>query len=412
MFFRCSVEAALVPKPSVKKTTDGTTTSYQKVRDWVLNYIAEHRLKPGARIPSDRVLCKQIGLSRPTIARAINQLVQEGVLVREERAGTYVGGNIGVRPSVQGCTIGVIMPWVTDVDSVVVNGSIETERLVRTTKRQGLTSRILHGIISELNGTGCRLAVHSNTTLFEEAKVLSELPNWGLDGVLVMPSMEPGNEKLYANVIEMGLPLTFLDIYYPNIRADRVVTDNFEAARKAVKYLIDAGHRRIAYFTHFENLTSVSEREAGYRRALEEAGIEVDEALIQGPQVCRGPHWDLRLPLERCMSLPEPATAAFCLNDGMVLLVLQAADELGLSIPDDLMVAGFFDDYIPQGLPVSFTRVVQAAHDMGRIAVRLLLERISGEAPSEPRHVALPAELVPPTTREAIADVRIPPYNR
>ncbi len=402
----------MVPISDKKTPVEGNTTSYHKVRDWILAYISEHRLKPGARIPSDRVLCKQMGLSRPTIARAINQLVQEGVLVREERAGTYVGGNTGVRPSVQGCTIGVIMPWLTDVDSIVVNGSVETERLVRPSKREGLTSQVLQGIISGLNGTGCRLTVHSNTTLFEEAQVLADLPNWGLDGVLIMPSIEPGNEKFYAELVETGLPIVFIDVYYPELRVDRVVTDNFEAARKAVAHLIELGHRRIAYFTHFEHLTSVTDREEGYKQALADAGIEFDEALVQGPQVCRGPRWDLQLPLERCLNLPEPATAAFCLNDGMVLLALQAADRLGLSVPEDLMIAGFFDDHIPQGLPVPFTRVVQAAAEMGHTAARLLLERVSGDAPDEPRHIALPADLVQARSWDAFTDTRPTPYSR
>jgi GntR family transcriptional regulator of arabinose operon len=377
------------------KPTDSSAPHYVRARDWLLDYIAEQKLGPGDRIPSERIIAGSLGLSRPTIARALSELVEEGVLVREKRMGTYVGTYSGRRLAARTRTIGIVMPWLSQNGSGVITGYVNTNRLAVPFRREGMSFQVMQGVVSALDGTNVRLVVHSNTSTHEEAEVLEKLPNEGLDGVVVMPSGSHENASRYAAVFETGLPMVFVDHFFPEIQADRVVTDNFGAARDAVRYLIGKGHRRIAHFTDFENMTSTMDREAGYRAALEEAGIEYDEDIVCGPQIIRDRRWSFLHALEHCLRQQAPVTAVFCLNDDTVLATLQAANKLGIAVPGDLAVAGFFDDHIPRGMPTPFIRMVQAKTEMGQVAARLLLERLAGEAPPEPRHVLLPADLVP-----------------
>jgi DNA-binding LacI/PurR family transcriptional regulator len=158
--------------------------------------------------------------------------------------------------------------------------------------------------------------------------------------------------------------------------------------------LISKGHRRIAFFTDFSAITSVMDRDAGYRAALEEADIDYDESLVCGPQVMRHSRLNYDYTLEHLLKLPEPVTAIFGINDNTIWAALQAANVQGLQVPRDLEIAGFFDSPIPMGVQTHFIRVVQAKYEMGRAAVQVILDRLSGDTSKEPRHVLIPPTVV------------------
>jgi len=378
-----------------RNSDESLRPNYVKVRDWLIDFIAEQKLGPGDKLPSERLLANALGLSRPTVARAVSELVEEGVLIREERIGTYIGSYTSRKIVTRVSTIGIVMPWLNQDSSGVVTGYIEAKRLGVPFRREGMSFQVMQGVISALKEADCKLIVHSNTSLSEEAEVLRNLTNEGLDGAVVMPSDTPDNAKLYDDIANSGLPIVLVDHYFPNCRTDRVVTDNLTGAKDCVNYLISQEHSRIAYFTDFEELTSTMERELGYRVALEEAGIPYDDEIVCGPQLIHHRQWSFQYALEHCISLPDPVTAIFCLNDDALLATLQAANKLGIHVPGDLTIAGFFDDTIPVGMQIPFIRVVQAKAKMGQIAVKLLMERIAGEAPPEPRHIQVPAKVIP-----------------
>lgn len=369
------------------------TTSYQRARNWLVDYIAEQKMGPGDKMPSERVLAEALGLSRPTVARAVSELVEEGMLVREERIGTYVGSYTSRKLSTRVGTIGIVMPWLSQDQAGSVTGYIDADRIPVPFRREGMSFQVLQGVMSVLREAGFRLVVHSNTHINDEVEVLHNLPNEGLDGALIMPAAYADNAHLYAALAKSGPPVVLVDHYFPDCPLDRVVTDNLTGARQAVEYFIEQGHTRIAHFTDFEEITSTMDRELGYRVALENAGIPYDEDIVCGPQLSQHKRWNFQYALEHCLKLSNPITAVFCLNDDAVLATLQAANRLGVRVPSELAVAGYFDDSIPSGMEVPFIRVVQGKAEMGRTAARLLLERITGAAPRSPRHVLVPAEL-------------------
>lgn len=381
------------------KITDEAAPSYRRAKRWLLDYIAEQKLGPGDKMPSERALASALGVSRPTVARALAELVEDGVLAREQRIGTYVGDYTARKLARRVGTVAIIMPWLSMDPSGSLSGYMNAERIGPAFRREGMSFQVLQGVLSVLNEAGFRLVVRSNTHVADEIEALRSLPNEGLDGALIMPEAESETAHLYSALAKSGLPVVLVDRYFPDCPLDRVVSDNLTGARRAVEYLIEMGHRRIAHFTDFEEVTSVMDRELGYRLALESAGIPYDEDIVCGPVIMAHRQWNFQYALEHCLNRPDPVTAVFCLNDDAVLTTLQAANRLGVRVPDDLTVAGFFDDSIPVGMEVPFIRVVQDKAEMGRIAAKLLIERISGAAPRSPRHVLVPAELRPATIR-------------
>lgn len=369
--------------------------SYMRVRDWLVDYIVGQKLTPGDRIPSERVLADSLGLSRPTIAKAISQLIESGVLARHEgRSGTYVGGSIPRKSLVRTRTVGMVMPCIRLGDAGNVDADMSLSRYTDCFIRENVSAQIMYGVLSVLKEAGCRLVVHHNNSPEEEADILTHLADEHLDGAVVLPELFPANMDVYTSMPTSGPPVVFVDRYIPNSNVDWVVTDNFAGAKEAVSSLIAKGHRRIAFFTDFSDISSVNEREAGYRTALTEAGIPVDEQIICGPNNMRQGRWSFEYALHYCVNQAEPVTAVFGITDDVVWATLQAAKKLGLLVPDHLEIAGFFDAPVPVGIDTPFIRVVQSKFAIGETAARLLLDRITGEAPDGPRHAMIPATLM------------------
>lgn len=384
---------------------DDSLPSYAKTKAWLLDYIAEQKLGPGDKMPSERVLAEALGLSRPTIARAIVELVDEGVLSRAKRVGTYVGNYTARKLGKRLGTAAIVMPFLSEDPSMPIVADVGPDRLAVPYRRDGMSLQVLQGAMAVLKQAGFRLVIHSNRQLSDELEVLHNLPKEGIDGAIIMPhtysdegaivlpQVHDATPLLYANIVKNGLPVVLVDRYLTELPADYVVTDNFNGAKQAVEYLISQGHKRIAHFTDFGELTSTTDREKGYRAALENAGIGFDEDIVCGPHLLHNKQWSFKYALEHCLHIGEPITAVFCLNDDTLLLTLREAQALGLRIPEDFAVAGFFDDSIPVGMQVPFTRMVQSKIEMGRVAAELLLDRIWNTAPPEPRRITLPAEL-------------------
>ncbi|MFN2285810.1 MAG: LacI family DNA-binding transcriptional regulator [Anaerolineae bacterium] len=204
-----------------------------------------------------------------------------------------------------------------------------------------------------------------------ERRHLSRLDGSITDGVLVVT---PTTEDMTA-----VSPLVALDPHEHNI-FPAVISANREGSIAVMEYLIDLGHRRIGFITGRQGLVSSSLRQQGYIEALEQAGLLVDETLIQSGDYTRmaGFHGAQHL-----FALPDPPTAIFAANDQSALGVLDAANEAGLRVPGDLSVVGF--DNIPLAMcsVPGLTTVDQAVSEMGYVATTMLIKLIQGKTLDE-----------------------------
>ncbi|MPQ59913.1 LacI family DNA-binding transcriptional regulator [Duganella sp. FT27W] len=153
-------------------------------------------------------------------------------------------------------------------------------------------------------------------------------------------------------------------------------TDNEYGAWLAVRHLVELGHRRIAFISGPANNHDADERLAGYRRALTEAQIDIDPALI-----VEGNYHEASgmMAMNRLFDTHQQFTAVFAANDLTAYGARLALYRKGIRVPDDISLVGFDD------LPGSWyttpplTTVRQPMYDMGRIATQALLRLINGE---------------------------------
>src|SRR5665647_1909030 len=169
-----------------------------------------------------------------------------------------------------------------------------------------------------------------------------------------------------------------------------VESDNLTGGLLATRHLIELGHRRIAFLAGRPDLESSRQREAGFRQALSEAGIEVDPSLVRMSDYRRDA---AHQPAIELLSRPDRPTAIFAGNDLSAIGTMEAAQEMGLDVPGDVSVIGFDD--IPEAArttpPLSTVR--QPIQQMGSAAVELLIALMDGRIP-ETMHVRLPTSLV------------------
>lgn len=208
--------------------------------------------------------------------------------------------------------------------------------------------------------------VRKHGTAVHEQKYVSLLNNSITDGVIIVA---PAAAEFSSEGPIISIDPLVINPSYPSIHAK-----NYQGAREAVQYLLSLGHRRIGFISGRPELISASRREKGYREALQQGGIPIDEELIangnyttESGAICA----------RKLLTLPDRPTAIFAANDQSAIGALQAAKDLGLSVPEDLSVVGF--DNISDAAYLDLTTVDQFIAEMGHLAVKTLIGFINGE---------------------------------
>jgi LacI family transcriptional regulator len=189
----------------------------------------------------------------------------------------------------------------------------------------------------------------------------------------------------------LGLPVVHVDPANPLDDATvSVGSTNFSGGVQATRHLLELGHRRIAFAGGAPTFQPSAERLQGYLSALRAAGVAADETLVRA----RAHTFEAGVAMaDDLLALPDPPTAVFAASDSIALGVLASAQRHGLRVPDDLSVVGFDDTSAAVSSAPALTTVRQPVVEMGRVALRTVLQLARGEA-VDAHHVQLSTTLV------------------
>jgi LacI family transcriptional regulator len=230
---------------------------------------------------------------------------------------------------------------------------------------------------------------NSNWHMPTEEDHLRDLLARRVDGLICISASMTAAE--IGPVIEGGTPVVMFERQMPDIGLDAVGIDNNLGAYEATKHLLHLGHRRIAAIRGMPISTVSDERVRGYRRALEEAGVAFDEALVYAGDFQPQTGYEAT---ERFLALAQRPTAIFAFNDLMAMGVMHRLTQAQLHVPQDVAVVGFDDTPLSQYMSPSLTTVRQPLMEMGQRAVELLLQRIADEGPERAQYVRFEPELI------------------
>lgn len=209
-----------------------------------------------------------------------------------------------------------------------------------------------------------------------------------VDGIIFVAAGERSDSV--RDLLKRSFPVVLIDRQLPDIELAAVHVDNYGAGHEATRHLIELGHTRIACITGPHNITPSADRVTGYLAALQEAGLSIDEDLIETGSFRANSGYSATLKL---LQQPDPPTAIFACNDMMAIGVLRAAAETGRRVPDDLAIVGFDDIELASYTIPPLTTIAQPIDTMGQQAVEMLVAAVGDKGHSR-RSAVLKAHLV------------------
>ncbi|MBN2417799.1 MAG: substrate-binding domain-containing protein [Deltaproteobacteria bacterium] len=334
-------------------------TKHRQVFEHLLADIESEKLKEGDRLPTEAELVKQFGASRPTVARALHDLQNIGLVERKVGSGTYVNRSQKKGKSWQ---FGLLIPGLgsTEIFEPVCG------QIARLAQKQHHT--LLWGDFGEKQGDPDRALID---------QVCQSYIRQSVAGVFFAPlelteDKDRVNRSVIASMKSAGIPIVLLDrdiVPFPQrSNLDLVGIDNRQAGFLITNHFIRLGCERIDFLSRPDSAPTVMLRMAGYREALLNSRILPDPKWIHTGD-----------PSDRDFVrtiTDDGATAIICANDLTAANLMRTLDVLGCPVPQKVRVAGFDDVRYAELLRPSLTTIHQPCTDIGTIAMQVMLERI------------------------------------
>ncbi len=329
-------------------------------------------------LPSERELMLRNGLSRTTVRRAIQLLVDEGYVYRRAGSGSFVSERADVAAT-----------------NVPQAGTVGTPAmsLIIPTFANPLYAEMIDGIEREAREHGLKLMTNqSGYSLQSESDQLAELAGDSLVcGVIVVPSSVTTTSIGARTFIATGKPLVYMGRWPSDVPADGVSADYLAAGRIAVEHLLAEGHRRIAYVEGVPHLPGFSLLD-GYNQAFHAAHVATPKELVR--------IYDLpseeagRRAVADLLAEGIDFTAAFVRNDVTALGVVQALRAAAIPIPKGVAVASVNDSMLARSTEPPLTSVHIFPEILGRMCFRMLQDRITGAYKGPAVHMSVTPSLI------------------
>jgi LacI family transcriptional regulator len=336
---------------------------------------------PSARVGLDspvtlRDVARLAGVHPGTASRALNEDTRELVNGETARKVMSAAADLGYRPNPmarglktnRSYTIGVLIPDLTNPLFPPMLRGIE-DRL----EEAGYTP-----LIANTDNQPEREALHTATMRARQ-----------VDGIIAATARQ--DHRAINALSTNGLPVVLLNRWLPGVGISSATPDDRVGQRLAVEHLIDLGHQRIAYLAGPQDLSTGSERKAGFIEAMGSAGLEADQSLLAvgaGYSEAEGARLTRQL-----LDSRRDFTAIAAANDLFALAALDVLAERGFRCPNKVSMVGFNDMPFAARFQPPLTTIRIPHYEIGAGAADLVLERLQ-DPDVAPRHLRLQPTLV------------------
>lgn len=330
---------------------------HRAIYEELLREIRNGQYQPGDRLPSEAVLCERFDASRITVAKAVQGLQRDGLVVRRPGSGTYIQ-----RPQEQSSRqFGLLIPELgsTEIFEPICQGIMRSPL--------AKTHALIWGHSSE-DEDGRDQAAEALCRQFIQQRV---------DGVFFAPleyieGENMVNHRIVTSLQRANIPTVLLDrdyeIFPRRSTLDLVGIDNHRAGLILTQHLWGQGARRIVFVARKRSASTMMERVAGYYFGLHESGSEFPGRVLFGDATDESF-------VREIMSTEKP-DGIICGNDLTAARLMRTLIELGVRIPEQVRLTGFDDVSYAKFLPVPLTTIHQNCSELGEAAMILMLERL------------------------------------
>ncbi len=233
-------------------------------------------------------------------------------------------------------------------------------------------SELLMGALQQASISDVHLVVEQCEFDKDEFAVVERLVQGGIEG-FVLPSPLCDEQALLDHLSALGAHAVAVGAGTEPVAHSSVRIDEFRAAFDMTKHIVALGHRRIGFIIGNPHQTASAQRLAGFRAAMEEAGLDVPEDYVaQG----RFSYRSGLAAANRLLSNPEIPTAIFASNDDMAAATVAVAHRRQLDVPADITVCGFDDTAIASTIWPELTTIRQPILEMSKRAIELLAQEL------------------------------------
>lgn len=326
---------------------------------------------PGSKLPTERALSTETGLSVTTVRRAYEDLVAQGLVERRQGAGTFA---LGLPPRVpdRRRIVGVLVP-----DTALYY------------------PRVIQGIQEVLAEAGAQFVLAcSHYDPKAEDAAIAELLAAGVHGLLLVPGLHASEDpaRRTDELLHLPVPAVLVERRLtaagPGDPTEHVCTDHEGGAYDAVRHLRALGHERLALVVRVDAPTAAPIR-TGFARAVVDFALPeavYDSAVMDAWNPDRADATVAKL-------VAAGVTGALCFGDREAALVQSAARRAGLRVPDDLAMVSY-DNEFADVAEIPLTAVSPPKFQVGRLAAQILLRRLSDGDASPLHQVQLRPNLV------------------
>ncbi|MDQ6419741.1 GntR family transcriptional regulator [Paenibacillus sp. LHD-117] len=369
----------------------GSKPMYEQIFEALRDQIKAGKYAVGDRVPSEKELGDEFGVSRITSKKALELLAMDGYIVRQPGRGSFVAepGRAGALAS----NAAASLPKQRRTASRRLIG------LVMTDFGDAYGTGLVYGMEQASREHDSYLVLRRSFGIpANEEESIKGLLELGVDGLIIFPAQgEYFNAEILKLVIDK-FPFVLVDRHLKGLSAGSICSDNVAGAVKGTNHLFDLGHKHIAFLTPPPmDTTAIEDRIEGFVQAHAEMGIVVDRDIwiqditstLPTAYVEENKRKDIEKMKEHLSRHPH-ITALFATEYNMALLAAEAVKQMGLSVPDDISIICFDSPY-RNGLQ-PFTHLRQNQEEMGRLAFEHVLKLRDGE--TMPNRVLLDAELI------------------
>jgi LacI family transcriptional regulator len=245
-------------------------------------------------------------------------------------------------------------------------------------------SRFLMGSLEQARINHVQLVVEDCANEDDAEEAVRTLIASNVDGIILSPPL-CDSEQLLQMIEREDILAVVIANWQPKSRVSVIRIDDIEAASAMTRHILSLGHRRIGFIKGNPAHKASSQRLAGFKAALKEAGIGVSPDLVVDGRFTYRSGLEAA---EELLNLPEPPTAIFASNDDMAAAAITVAHRHRLDVPADLTVCGFDDTDFAQSIWPELTTIHQPIASMSRAAVDMLVEQVRERRAGREKHVS------------------------
>jgi len=328
--------------------------------------------------PTLKLIAKELDVSVSTVSKALRDSKEIGQETKEKvkafaKLYNYRPNNIALSlKNRKTKTLGVIIPEIV----------------------HHFFTTVISGIEAYANENGYNVIVGlSNESFKKEVINLDTLANGSIDGFIMSVSKETlskGDFHHLHETIDQGIPIVMFDRVIEEMDCDKVIVDDVETSKKAVQMLIHNGCKNIGIISTKDYVSVGKLRTEGYLKALEENNYNVNLSnilKIEDEYSSNDNLLELEKQIDGFFRQNKKLDSIFAVNELYAVTAMKAARKMNMKIPEDIQVIGFTDGVLSKHAYPPLTTVSQNGIEMGRIAAKLLIDRLENEQDGEEHFV-------------------------